>query len=83
MWKRRRISTVNHISRLPFDNPARIILFGEPILYLKNNTKKRRFRTVKETVYKDIDECLENKYYCNLCDRKFKRVGLHQTQNFS
>ena len=82
IWKQKRISATNHIARLPYDNPARIILFGEPMLYFKDN-KKRKFRTVKETLYKDINEILDEEYYSKLCDRTFKSVSLHQTLKFS
>ena len=81
IWKKKRISTVNHIARLPYDNPARIVLFGKPI-YI-NTTKNRKFKTMKQTLYSEIDNLLTKDEYCNLCDRKFRSASLHQASTIS
>ena len=81
IWKKRRMSVANHIARLPYDNPARIALYGKP-MYI-NNTKNRKFKTVKETIYKEINEKLNKDTYCNLCDRKFRSANLHKASTVS
>ena len=72
IWKKRRRNAYSHISRLPYDNPARIVLFGH-----RNevqNVKKRRFYNVKRTMMKDIRD-MNVGTYCNLCDRKYVRLS--------
>ena len=44
LWRKRRRNAYSHIARLPYDNPARIVLFGN-----RNNVqniKKRKFYNV-------------------------------------
>ena len=69
-WKRKRLNAVSHIASLPYDNPARIVLFGSPIFRTK--VKKRRFKTLNKSLMDDVNEILNNDTYCNLCNRKFR-----------
>ena len=72
LWRKRRINAYIHISRLPYENPARIVLFGKKIY--QTHGYKRKFFNVKRTMMKDLRKRLNAATYCNLCDRKTKSV---------
>ena len=77
LWKKKRITSYSHIARLPFDNPARIILYGR---YTKESehANKRKFFNLKRNMMKDINSILDVETYCNLCDRKIRNTNLHK-----
>ena len=75
--RKRRINTYSHISRLPYSNPVRIVLFGKPIY--NSNVTRRRFCNVKSTMMKDINNYLDESTYCNLCDRKIRSTVYTRT----
>ena len=77
LWKKRRITSYSHIARLPFDNPARIILYGKH----DNERKymnKRKFFNLKRNMMKDINSLLDVETYCMLCDRRIRNTSLHK-----
>ena len=69
-WMKRRIQAYSHISRLPYKNPARIVLLGK--MSWKSSKRQRKFFNVKRTMMKDINKYLNESTYCNLCDRKIR-----------
>ena len=70
IWRKRRINAYSHIARLPYDNPARVVLLGKMIH--SANGPKRKFANVKRTMMKDINKFLNESTYCNLCDKKIR-----------
>ena len=74
-WRRKRLNAYSHIARLPYDNPARIVLYGKPTY--KMNGRRRRFANVKRTMMKDINKIYDESTYCNLCDRRMRRITTH------
>ena len=70
MWRKRRMRAISHIARLPYDNPARITMFGHPII--RKKCKERKFENVKSTTMKTIKKVLNEEEFCNLCDRNIR-----------
>ena len=77
IWTERRITSYSHVSRLPFDNPARIVIFGS--LLTENINDKREFFNVKCSIMKDLKKLMDNETLCNLCDRKIRSTDLYMT----
>ena len=73
------MNAYSHIARLPYDNPARIILFGKLINRMKG-IRRRQFFNIKRTMMKDLKKEYDESTFCNLCDRKKRRTT---TQNSS
>ena len=71
-WRKRRLNAYSHMARLPYDNPARIVAFGT--LVCETSGRKRKFVNVKRTMMKDINEIFDESTYCNLCDRRTRRI---------
>ena len=81
VWSGRNLNATSHISRLPFRNTARVVLFGKP-RYIKK-IKPRKYMTVKESLMKEVHKWLTNDTLCRLCDRKIRKIrsaNLHQAQ---
>ena len=70
LWTKKRLTAYTHIARLPFNNPARVALYGRT--HKDKNVKNRRFFTVKSTMMKEIKKILKVENYCELCNKKIK-----------
>ena len=69
-WTKKRLTAYTHIARLPFDNPARVALYGQT--RKEENVEERRFFTVKSTMMRDIKKILKVENYCELCNKKIR-----------
>ena len=76
IWNDRRMTSYSHIARLPYDNPARIVLFGR----MENDTykQKRKHFNLKRNMMKDIRQFMDTETFCNLCDRKIRSTDLYR-----
>ena len=78
MWKKRRMNAYSHIARLPYDNRARIVLFGKQIHKFRGTS--RRFFNIKRTMMKDIGKIYDESTYCNLCNRRVRSTVYTSTE---
>ena len=76
--KRKRLMSVSHITRLNYDNPARIVVLGKPIMEQKG--RKKNIKTWRKTIDDDIQSLFSEPEYVNMCDRRCRRIIKEMTK---
>ena len=70
---------MSHISRLPYNNPARIVAMGKPVM--DNVGRKKTYKTWRKTIINDMFEFYNGAEFLNISNRNSRKYLMEVMKN--